>query len=47
MTAHESDEKPRMAESGVPLWVKVMWVIGAAWVVGYVVLGLRSTPETW
>lgn len=43
----ESYEAPQVGNHGIPLWVIVMWVIGVLWVIGYIVLGLRATPETW
>ncbi len=35
---------PRMGNRPVPLWIKFMWVLGIAWVLAYIYLGLRSTP---
>jgi len=43
----ENSEIPQVGNLGVPLWVIVMWVLGVLWVIGYIVLGLRSTPEAW
>lgn len=46
-TQDENYETPQVGNLGVPLWVIVMWVIGVLWVIGYIIMGLRSTPEAW
>ncbi|CAG0998344.1 hypothetical protein PLCT2_02905 [Planctomycetaceae bacterium] len=43
----EENYEPQVGNLGVPLWVIIMWVLGILWVIGYIVLGLRSTPEAW
>lgn len=39
--------EPSAGHSKIPLWIKVMWVFGIAWVIGYVFFGLQHTPTTW
>jgi hypothetical protein len=41
------NQEPKIGESGIPLWIKMMWVCGVAWVVTYIFLGLRSVPMKW
>ncbi len=41
------DENPKVAHGKVPLWIKIMWVLGITWVLTYIFLGLQSTPTTW
>ncbi len=36
---------PKVGHAGVPRWIKVMWVLGVAWVLGYIGLGLSRGPE--
>ena len=42
-----SSEKPKVADGKIPLWIKVMWVIGVGWIIVYVYLGLQQTPALW
>lgn len=41
------DDQPKVAHGKVPLWIKIMWIAGILWIIGYVVLGLQSTPSNW
>ncbi|MBI2059531.1 MAG: hypothetical protein HYT87_07135 [Nitrospirae bacterium] len=43
----QRDEQPNSAETGIPLWIKLMWAAGIIWILGYVYLGLQHTPENW
>ncbi|MDC1141573.1 hypothetical protein OAU50_00655 [Planctomycetota bacterium] len=38
---------PEIENLGIPLWVKLMWLVGIAWMIWYVVSGLSSEPATW
>jgi hypothetical protein len=40
-------ERPTVADGKVPWWIKIMWIAGIAWILGYIALGLQSTPATW
>ncbi len=41
------DKNPEVDHKPIPLWIKVMWVLGITWVVGYIFLGLQHTPLNW
>jgi hypothetical protein len=45
--ANGPDEKPKVADGKIPLWVKVMWALGVTWILVYIFLGLRHTITTW
>jgi hypothetical protein len=36
-----------MEDRPVPLWIKLMWIGGISWILGYIVLGLSNTPTSW
>lgn len=38
---------PETGELKIPLWVKLMWLGGMAWVVWYIVFGMQSAPDKW
>jgi hypothetical protein len=40
-------DKPTMENHKVPLWIKVMWIAGITWIVGYIFTGLKSTMTSW
>lgn len=47
MDLETKSEEPAVGHSSVPLWIKIMWIIGVAWIIGYIVLGLKSNPTNW
>lgn len=45
---HEKNlERPQIGSAKVPLWIKIMWAFGIAWIIGYALLGLQFTPKNW
>ncbi len=43
----EANENPKIGESGVPLWIKIMWTFAVAWILVYIFLALQSSPTSW
>jgi hypothetical protein len=46
-TEFDNQEIPKIENKKVPLWIIVMWVLGISWIVGYIFLGLQSSPQLW
>ncbi len=46
MSNHQN-ENPQIGESGVPLWIKIMWVFAVCFVATYMFMALRSGPTSW
>lgn len=44
---HMPPQIPETGELKIPLWVKLMWLGGMAWVIWYIVSGMQSTPDKW
>jgi hypothetical protein len=44
---NDASEKPTTGHGRIPLWIKVMWVFGVSWILGYILLGLRNGPTSW
>lgn len=42
-----SDEVPVSDHKPVPTWIKVMWLFAVAWMLAYVIMGLKTTPTGW
>lgn len=42
-----SEEIPKIENKKIPLWIIIMWVLGVSWIVGYVFLGVQSSPKLW
>lgn len=38
---------PETGDLRIPLWVKLMWLGGVAWVLWYIIFGLQSNPDQW
>jgi len=38
---------PAVADQKVPLWIKLMWLGFAIWLIWYVIMGLQSSPDQW
>lgn len=51
MTNEQHDEAvpgaPEVGHLSIPLWVKMMWLGGMAWVLWYIIFGMQSQPDTW
>lgn len=43
----DRDEVPQIGESGVPLWIKIMWIFAVCWILSYMFLMMRSSPTSW
>jgi hypothetical protein len=47
MNQEINEEIPKIETKKTPLWIIVMWVFGVSWVVGYIILGMQSSPKIW
>jgi hypothetical protein len=43
----EDEEQPTSGHKKTPMWIKIMWICGICWVLGYIILGLSSDPTHW
>jgi len=44
---NDKDLVPQVDHKPIPLWIKVMWILGVAWIILYIFQGLKHTPSTW
>ena len=42
MNQQNDNETPKIENQRVPLWIKVMWVLGVVWMIAYIVIGLQQ-----